>query len=404
MASRPARSPAAYKNWSIELRFESKLPDVGTTIFTVMSRRALEENALNIGQGFPDYAVDPRLSSSLIEVIAEGRNQYAPMEGTIELREQISDKLFACYQRRFDPHSEITVTCGATEALYDAIQAVVGPGDEVIIFDPAYDAYEPAVRLAGGRCIRIALQPPAFRFDWDEIRRALSERTRLIIINSPQNPSCTVTGRQDLDELAACIRGRSITVLADEVYEHVLFDGRQHQSVLAHAELRECSYAVFSFGKTLHATGWRVGYCVAPPALTRELRKVHQFNTFSIASPLQYAIARYLGSFPDAWHGLSAFFQAKRDLLVHLLRGSGFEPVTAAGTYFQLVDYGALSGEDDLKFSDRLIREAKIATIPLSPFYAQPPRMTLVRLCLAKRETTLEAAAERLCAFAKVIA
>jgi methionine transaminase len=383
------------------LRFSSKLPDVGTTIFTVMSRRAIEENALNIGQGFPDYAIDPRLSTSLTEVIAEGRNQYAPMEGTLELREQISLKLEVCYQRRFDPSTEITVTCGGTEALYDAIQSAVGPGDEAIIFDPAYDSYEPAVRLAGARCLRIALAPPAFRFDWDEVRRNLSDRTRLIIINSPQNPSCTVATREDLDQLASCIRDRPITVIADEVYEHVLFDGRRHQSVLAHPELREHSYAVFSFGKTLHATGWRVGYCVAPPAMTRELRKVHQFNTFSIASPLQYAIARYLSAYPDAWQGLSAFFEAKRDLLAGLLRGSGLEPLPAGGTYFQLVDYGAISQEDDLKFADRLIREAKIAVIPLSPFYAKPPRMTLVRLCIAKRDETLQEAAKRLSEFAR---
>lgn len=383
------------------MRFSSKLPDVGTTIFTVMSRRAIEENALNIGQGFPDYAIDPRLSSSLTEVIAEGRNQYAPMEGTLELREQIANKLEICYQRRFDPSTEITVTCGGTEALYDAIQSTVGPGDEAIIFDPAYDSYEPAVRLAGARCLRIALAPPAFRFDWDEVRRNLSDRTRLIIINSPQNPSCTVATREDLDQLAACIRDRPITVIADEVYEHVLFDGRRHHSVLAHPELREHSYAVFSFGKTLHATGWRVGYCVAPPAMTRELRKVHQFNTFSIASPLQYAIARYLSAYPDAWQGLAAFFEAKRDLLAGLLRGSGLEPLPAGGTYFQLVDYGAISQEDDLRFADRLIREAKIAVIPLSPFYAKPPRMTLVRLCIAKRNETLQEAAKRLGAFAQ---
>jgi len=382
------------------LRFTSKLPDVGTTIFTVMSRRAIEENALNIGQGFPDYAIDPRLAAALSEAVAEGRNQYAPMEGTIELREQISSKLYASYQRRFDPTAEISVTCGATEALYDAIQAAVGPGDETIIFDPAYDAYEPAVRLAGARCVRVALSPPAFRFDWDAVRRALSTRTRLIVINSPQNPSCSVAVREDLDALAACIRDRPITVLADEVYEHVLFDARQHASVLAHPELRERSYAVFSFGKTLHATGWRVGYCVAPAEMTRELRKVHQFNTFSIAAPLQHAIARYLARYPDAWHGLSAFFEAKRDLLAGLLRGSGLEPVPAAGTYFQLIDYGALSQESDVKFAERLIREAKIATIPLSPFYANPPAMTLLRLCIAKQDTTLRAAAERLCAFA----
>jgi methionine aminotransferase len=383
------------------VQFKSKLPEVGTTIFTVMSRRAAEENALNIGQGFPDYAIDPRLSNALVEVIAEGRNQYAPMEGTLELREQISKKLAASYQRQFDPHAEITVTCGATEALYDAIQASVGRGDEVIIFDPAYDSYEPAVRLAGARCVRIALAPPAFRFDWDEVRRALSARTRLIIINSPQNPSCTVATRDDLDALAACIRDRPITIISDEVYEHVLFDGRRHQTVLTHPELRERSYAVFSFGKTLHATGWRIGYCVAPEQMTRELRKVHQFNTFSIVSPLQYAIARYLANFPDAWQGLAAFFEAKRDLLCGLLRGSGLEPLPAAGTYFQLVDYGAISQDDDMQFADRLIREAKVAVIPLSPFYAQPPRMTLVRLCIAKREETLLTAAERLRTFAR---
>jgi len=382
------------------LRFTSKLPEVGTTIFTVMSRRAIEENALNIGQGFPDYPIDPRLANSLSEAVAEGRNQYAPMEGAVELREQIANKLHASYQRRFDPSDEITVTCGATEALYDAIQAAAGPGDEVIIFDPAYDAYEPAVRLAGARCVRIALPPPAFRFDWDAVRGALNTRTRLIIINSPQNPCCTVATRDDLDALAACIRNRPITVLADEVYEHVLFDGRQHASVLAHAELRECSFAVFSFGKTLHATGWRIGYCVAPAKMTRELRKVHQFNTFSIAAPLQHAIARYLENYPDAWHGLPAFFEAKRDLLAGLLSGSGLEPVPAAGTYFQLIDYGALSKESDVSYAERLIREAKVATIPLTPFYANPPPMTLLRLCIAKQDATLRAAAERLCAFA----
>ncbi|HEY2781514.1 MAG TPA: methionine aminotransferase [Steroidobacteraceae bacterium] len=383
------------------MQFNSKLPEVGTTIFTVMSRRAAEENALNIGQGFPDYSIDPRLSQALVDVIAEGRNQYAPMEGTLELREQISKKLDVCYQRQFDPQTEITVTCGATEAIYDAIQASVGAGDEVIIFDPAYDSYEPAVRLAGARCVRIALKPPSFRFDWDEIRRALSARTRLIIINSPQNPSCTVATRDDLDALATCIRDRPITVISDEVYEHVLFDGRRHQTVLTHPELRERSYAVFSFGKTLHATGWRTGYCIAPPEMTRELRKVHQFNTFSIVSPLQYAISRYLASYPDAWAGLAAFFETKRDLLAGLLRASGLEPLPAAGTYFQLVDYGAISQEDDMRFADRLIREAKVAVIPLSPFYAQPPHMTLVRLCIAKREETLRTAAERLRAFAQ---
>jgi len=382
------------------MNFKSKLPDVGTTIFTVMSRRALEEGALNIGQGFPDYPIDPRLASSLTEAVAEGRNQYAPMEGVIELRELIARKLKSSYAVDTDPQSEITITCGATEALYDSIQAVVGAGDEAIIFDPAYDAYEPAIRLAGGRCVRVPLSPPSFIFDWDRVRRQLSERTRLIIVNSPQNPSCTVATQGDLDALAALIRDRPITVLADEVYENVLYDGRRHASVLAHAELRARSFAVYSFGKALHATGWRVGYCVAPPRLTQELRKIHQFNTFSIVSPLQHAIARYLERCPDAWSGLSAFFEAKHDLLAGRLRGCGLEPLPAAGTYFLLVDYGALSRAKDVDFADRLIREAKVATIPLSPFYAEAPPMTLLRLCIAKQDATLIAAADRLRAFA----
>jgi methionine aminotransferase len=382
------------------MRFDSKLPDVGTTIFTVMSRRALEEGALNIGQGFPDYAIDPRLAQALIDTVGEGRNQYAPMEGVIELRERVVEKLRSSYGIEVDPREEVTITCGGTEALYDAIQAVVGGGDEAIIFDPAYDAYEPAVRLAGGRCIRIPLAPPDFPFDWDRVRASVTDRTRLIIINSPQNPSCTVATRADLDALAEVIGVRPITVLADEVYENVLFDGRRHASVLAHEVLRPLSFAVFSFGKALHATGWRVGYCVAPPNLTRELRKVHQFNSFSIAHPLQHAIARYLAECPEAWQGLSSFFQAKRDLLAGLLAGTGFEPLRAQGTYFLLVDYGRLSHSSDVEFADRLIREAKVATIPLSPFYAQPPSMTLLRLCIAKRDETLETAAGRLAAFA----
>ncbi len=382
------------------MRFDSKLPDVGTTIFTVMSRRAIEEGALNVGQGFPDYPIDPDLAASLVESIAEGHNQYAPMEGVIALRELIAQKIQASYDVAIDPQAGITITCGATEGLYDAIQAVVGPGDEAIIFDPAYDAYEPAIRLAGGRCVRIPLSPPAFAVDWDRVRAALSERTRLVIINSPQNPSCSVFDRGDLDALARLVRDRAVTILADEVYENVIFDGRRPNSVLAHPELRERSFAVFSFGKALHATGWRTGYCVAPPALTRELRRVHQFNTFSIAAPLQHAIARYLARRPDAWTGLSAFFQAKRDRLADALKSSGFEPLRAAGTYFLLVDYGALSRSGDLEFADRLIREAKVATIPLSPFYASPPAMTLIRLCIAKKDETLDLAAQRLRAFA----
>jgi methionine transaminase len=253
----------------------SKLPEVGTTIFTVMSRRARELGALNLGQGFPDYEIDPRLTELVGAAMQAGYNQYAPMEGSPQLRERIAVKLRACYALDLDPESEITVTLGATEAIYSAIQAAVGPGDEAIAFDPAYDSYEPAVRLAGGRCVRLPLMPPDFRYDWDRVRAALNERTRLLLLNSPSNPACTVASAADLDALAAAIRGRDVLVLSDEVYEHVVFDGARHNSVLTHAELAPKSFAVFSFGKTLHATGVRIGYCVAPPALTAELRKVH---------------------------------------------------------------------------------------------------------------------------------
>jgi len=380
--------------------FRSKLPDVGTTIFTVISRRARELGALNLGQGFPDYPIDPRLSELVAQAMNEGRNQYAPMEGVPELRERIALKLLASYGLRFDPESQITVTLGATEAIFSAIQAVIGPGDEAICFDPAYDSYEPAVRLAGGRCVRLPLQPPDFRYDWDAVRSAINDRTRLVLFNSPQNPACTAASREDLDALAAVIRGRDIFLMSDEVYEHVTYDGRAHASVLQHAELAGKAFVVFSFGKTLHATGVRIGYCIAPAELTRELRKVHQFNTFSIASPFQYAIARYLAEKPEVWRELPAFFQAKRDRVRSALAGSGFRLPPAQGTYFQLLDFSAFAPPDDLAFAERLLTEAGVATIPLSPFYLRPPPLPVVRLCIAKQDSTLDAAAVRLNEFA----
>jgi len=378
----------------------SKLPDVGTTIFTIMSRRARELGALNLGQGFPDYDIDPRLCALVAEAMRAGHNQYAPMEGLPELRERIALKVRDCYGVSADPESEITVTLGATEAIYSAVQAVVGPGDEAIAFDPAYDSYEPAVRLAGGRCVRLALTPPDFRYDWERVRAVINERTRLVLFNSPANPACTVATAADLDELARAIRGRDILVLSDEVYEHVVFDAGRHHSVLAHPELSSRSFAVFSFGKTLHATGVRVGYCVAPRALTTELRKVHQFNTFSIAHPLQRAIAAYLAEQPDGWRGLTPFFAAKRDRLRTALAGTGFALPPAQGTYFQLLGFGEFAPADDLAFAERLLTEAGVATIPLSPFYATPVRMPYLRLCIAKRDSTLDEAAQRLTAFA----
>lgn len=382
------------------MSLSSKLPDVGTTIFTVMSRRARELGALNLGQGFPDYEIDPRIAELVAAAMSEGRNQYAPMEGTIELREQIASKLHQSYGVTVNPESEITITLGATEALYCAIQAVVGAGDEAIVFDPSYDSYDPAVRLAGARCVHIPLMPPAFRYDWDRVAGSINERTRLIIINTPLNPACTIASAADFDALAEVIRGRNIYVLSDEVYEHVVYDGRKHFSVLSHPELRERSYAVFSFGKTLHATGMRVGYAVAPAALTSELRKVHQFNTFSIAHPLQHAIAMYLRERPDSWQGLSQFFQAKRDRVRAALEGTPFTAPPAEGTYFQLVDYSAVTQVSDVEFAERLLTEAGVATIPLSPFYKEPPPLSVLRLCVAKKDQTLDEAVARLRSFA----
>ena len=379
----------------------SKLPDVGTTIFTVMSRRARELGALNLGQGFPDYDIDPRLTELVGAAMTQGHNQYAPMEGLIALRERIAQKLLMSYGLTVDPESQVTVTLGATEAIYSAIQAVVGPGDEVIVFDPSYDSYDPAVRLAGARCIRIPLMPPGFRYDWDRVRATINDRTRLVLFNSPHNPACTAATTEDLNALADVIRGREILVLSDEVYEHVVYDNRKHASVLMQPELAEKSFTVFSFGKTLHATGVRVGYCIAPAVLTRELRKVHQFNTFSIAHPFQHAIAAYLAEKPDSWRGLPAFFQAKRDRLRNALGRSAFRLPPAQGTYFQLLDFSELFPPGDAGFADRLLTEAGVATIPLSPFYAKAPALSVVRLCIAKRDATLDEAALRINAFAE---
>jgi methionine aminotransferase len=379
---------------------DSKLPDVGTTVFTVMSRRARELDALNLGQGFPDYDIDPRLTELVAAAMRAGHNQYAPMEGLPTLRERIATKLRSSYGREIDPVTEITITLGATEGIYSAIQAMVGPGEEAIAFDPAYDSYEPAVRLAGARCVRLPLTQPGFRYDWERFRSAINARTRLVLFNSPHNPACTTASAADLDALAEAICDHDILVLSDEVYEHVVFDGARHHSVIAHPALAGRSVAVFSFGKALHATGLRVGYCVAPAQLTSELRKVHQFNTFSISHPLQHAIAAYLEQRPDCGAELAPFFQAKRERLRSALASSGFALPPAQGTYFQLLDFSAFAHGDDLAFAERLLTQARVATIPLSPFYAVPERLPFVRLCVAKRDSTLDAAAERLNAFA----
>jgi len=376
---------------------ESKLPKVGTTIFTVMSQLADQHKAINLSQGFPDFQPPPELVARVTHYLEAGRNQYAPMIGVRELREAIAEKLSALYGVHADPETEITVTPGATEALFAAIHAVVRPGDEVIVFDPAYDSYEPAVTLAGGRTLHVPLTRPSFSIDWERLKSVLSDRTRLVIVNSPHNPSGALLTEEDLGELAALLRPYGCYLLSDEVYEHIVFDGR-HATVLAHPELKERSFAVFSFGKTYHATGWKIGYAVAPRALTEELRKIHQYLTFAAVTPLQHALADFIRERPEHYLSLPDFYREKRDLFVELLASSRFELVPARGTYFQLADYGRISSEPDTEFARRLTIEHGVAVIPISVFCAEPPPgATFVRFCFAKQEQTLRDAAARLC-------
>ncbi|MEX2333318.1 MAG: methionine aminotransferase [Pseudohongiella sp.] len=375
----------------------SKLPQVGTTIFTIMTRMAQAHNAINLSQGFPDFDCPEALRERVAFYLNDRRNQYAPMTGVAELREQIAAKVGSLYGCQVDADQEITVTSGATEALFDAIQATVGAGDQVIMFDPAYDSYDPAVRLAGGEPVHIPMLEPdterGWAIDWERVAGQINARTRLIIINSPHNPSGSVLARQDLDTLAELIRDRDILVLSDEVYEHMVFAGGRHESVLCHAELKEKSFAVFSFGKTYHATGWKAAYCVAPPALSTEFRKVHQFVTFTSTSFIQYAIADFLRDCPDHHLQLPDFYQQKRDTFCRLIADSRFTFTPSAGTYFQCVDYSAISDMPDMEFVSWLCRDKGVAAIPLSPFYEQAPDTRIIRFCFCKDDSTLEAAA-----------
>ncbi|POU02714.1 methionine aminotransferase [Escherichia sp. ESNIH1] len=376
---------------------KSKLPNLGTTIFTQMSALAQAHQAINLSQGFPDYDGPRYLQERLAYHVAQGANQYAPMTGVQALREAIADKTAALYGHQPDANSEITITAGATEALYAAITALVRSGDEVICFDPSYDSYAPAVELAGGVVKRIALQPPHFRVDWQAFAALLSDKTRLVILNTPHNPSATVWQREDFAALWQAIAEREIYVLSDEVYEHICFAPEGHASVLAHPELRQRAVAVSSFGKTYHMTGWKVGYCVAPAAISAELRKVHQYLTFAVNTPAQLALADMLRAEPEHYQQLPAFYQAKRDLLIDALSQSRLEILPCEGTYFLLVDYSAISDLDDVSFCQWLTKEVGVAAIPLSVFCAEPFPHKLIRLCFAKQEATLRAAAERLC-------
>lgn len=374
----------------------SKLPNVGTTIFTEMSQLAQAHGAVNLGQGFPDFEGPQLLRDALSEAMATGRNQYAPMAGLPALREQIALKVARMYGRAVDPGSEITITSGGTEALFAAISAVVSAGEEVIVLDPCYDSYDPAIALQGARAVHVPLRLEDFSVDWQRVRAALTPRTRLIILNSPNNPTGAVLAPSDLESLANLLRDTDILVLSDEVYEHIVFDGRDHQSLLRHPELAARSFVVSSFGKTYHCTGWKVGYCIAPRALTEEFRKVHQFLTFCTFQPAQWAFAEIMEKAPEHHLGLPAFYQEKRDRFRELLEGSRFELLPVAGAYFQVADYSAISDLPDRAFCEWMVTVAGVAAIPVSAFYETPPEARLVRFCFAKTEPTLEAAAARL--------
>ncbi|URN87380.1 MAG: pyridoxal phosphate-dependent aminotransferase [Pseudomonas protegens] len=377
----------------------SKLPNVGTTIFTQMSQLAVETGALNLSQGFPDFDGPQALRDALGWHAANGHNQYAPMTGLPALRQQVAAKIARSYGVQVDADAEVTITPGATQAIFCAIQAVIQRGDEVIVFDPSYDSYEPSVELAGGRCVHVPLAGQGFALDWQKLGEALSPRTRMIILNSPHNPSGALISRAELDQLATLIRDRDIYLVSDEVYEHLVFDGVPHVSVLAHEELYQRAFVVSSFGKTYHVTGWKTGYVVAPPALSAELRKVHQYVSFCGVTPLQYALADFMAEHPEHVEELPAFYQAKRDLFCDLLSASRFSFNRVSGTYFQLVDYSQIRPDlNDVDMAIWMTREHGVAAIPVSVFYQQPPQgQRLVRLCFAKREETLRQAAEKLC-------
>ncbi|MDQ0652594.1 pyridoxal phosphate-dependent aminotransferase [Pseudomonas cedrina] len=377
----------------------SKLPNVGTTIFTSMSQLAAETGAINLSQGFPDFNGPQDLLDAVGRHVASGHNQYAPMSGLPALRQQVAAKIARSYGVSVDADLEVTITPGATQGIFCAIQAVIRNGDEVIIFDPCYDSYAPSVELAGGRCVHVQLDLQDFSLDFERIKAALSPRTRMIVLNSPHNPSGALVSREELDQLAELIRGRDIYLLSDEVYEHLVFDDVPHVSVLAHEELYPRAFVVSSFGKTYHVTGWKTGYVVAPPALTVELRKVHQYVSFCGVTPLQCALADFMAEHPQHVVALPAFYQAKRDLFCQLLAPSRFSFSPSAGTYFQLVDYSRIRPDlDDVAMSEWMTCEHGVASIPISVFYRNPPQgQRLVRLCFAKREDTLQQAAKKLC-------
>lgn len=375
-----------------------KLPGFGTNIFTVMSQLAAEHGAINLSQGFPDFDGPRALRDRVDYHLDHGHNQYAPLAGVPELREQVALKVRRLYGHDADPETQVTITPGATEALYCALSALVHPADEVIVLDPSYDCYTPGILLNGGVPVRVPTRPPGFSVDWQAVSDAVTERTRAIMINTPHNPTGTCFDAEDLEALAALVDRHGIYVISDEVYEHIVFDGRDHLSPLRYPGLAARTFSISSFGKTYHVTGWRIGYCVAPPDLMREFRRIHQFINFSTNAPISHALADFMRDCPEFADGLANFYQAKRDLFCALLGDSRFAFEPAAGTYFQTVDYGRVSDSPDTEFARELTVERGVAAIPVSVFYETPPDMRMVRFCFAKEDDTLRRAAERLCA------
>lgn len=366
----------------------SKLPKVGTTIFTIMSRLASEENAINLSQGFPDFPVDQYLIDLVHKHMSAGKNQYPPMAGIMSIREQISEKMEKAYGVSYDPESEITITAGGTQAIFTAITALISEGDEVIIFTPAYDCYAPAIELVGGTPIYIQLSSKDYSIDWKQVKKVVTRRTKMILINTPQNPTGAIISDKDIQELIKITRGNDILVLGDEVYEHIVFDGNRHQSMALYPELANRSIIVYSFGKTFHVTGWKTGYVVGPANLMVEFRKVHQFNVFTANGPIQYALSEYMQN-PQTYLGVSEMYQRKRDVFISAVNASRFKLKPSKGTYFQLLDYSAISDEEDQDIAVRLAKEFKIASIPISVFYHNPVQNNVLRFCFAKEEETL---------------
>ena len=378
------------------MTIESKLPDVGITIFTIMSNMAAEHQAVNLSQGFPDFSPHPDLVELVSGAMRKGLNQYAPMQGVPELRHQIALKTTEMYGPEIDPEKEVTVTSGATEALFAAIAAVVHEGDEVIVIEPAFDSYVPAITLNKGVPVFVPLTFPEYAIDWDRVESAVTDRTRLVILNSPHNPTGTALTDEDITALRDITARHELLILSDEVYEHIIFDDRRHESLLRYPDLAQRSMVISSFGKTYHTTGWKIGYCVAPPELTTEFQKVHQFLTFASNRPVQHAYAQILKR-KELYLGLGDFYQQKRDLFLQLMADSRFKPLPCSGTYFQMMDYSAITDEADVEFSRRMTIEHGVAAIPPSVFYHDRRDHKVLRFCFAKADETLEKAAEILC-------